>query len=582
MPDFDFLRKCDPSTLVVHPEFLLCRAIEPSSSTKRAFSTRPVYDAQGSLEPVTEPSRIDKIRNAYSNPYPRLAVHPQYSTCEVFRSKYDHLLPKGILGQDLVVLYGRVRSQRIVGSGLVFFDLWQNGHKVQILCNYNKLEPTGITQQGFREFYNLLQRGDVYSIVGQPHRTARGELTLLASELPKLMSPCLHVVPVDTKKHEVSPYERHVQLLADQGAADVLRTRSTIIQHIRNFFLKRSFIEVNTPIIASAVGGAIAKPFHTTASEFPKQALSLRIAPELWLKRLIVGGFDRVFEIGPSFRNEGGHILHSKCPGQVADFYSGLDKTHNPEFTTCEFYQTFADLECLMRMTEDLLAGLSEELSCSDGKLSTLDPTGANFETPFRRLDFIPALENAMGHSLPDLKSLDATTMVVELFSRLVIPLPDHISLPRLLDKLCAVYLEPQCTNPTFIMNHPECMSPLSKSYTHPTCNQVVAARAELFVGGKEVVNAYEEENSPFEQRRKFQDQLLHRDPENPGELDESYLQALEWGLPPTGGWGCGIDRLVMLFTGVHRIGDVLSFGNLRSVARLHGPNHPSSRSPDA
>ncbi|KAI1952028.1 mitochondrial lysine-tRNA synthetase [Ophidiomyces ophidiicola] len=428
---------------------------------------------------------------------------------------------------------------------------------------------------------DLLTRYEL-AIVGQPHRTARGELTLLASELPKLMSPCLHVVPVDTKKHEVSPYERHVQLLADQGAADVLRIRSTIIQHIRNFFLKRSFIEVNTPIIASAVGGAIAKPFHTTASEFPKQALSLRIAPELWLKRLIVGGFDRIFEIGPSFRNEGGYILDTKCPGQVADLYSGLDKTHNPEFTTCEFYQTFADLECLMRMTEDLLAGLSEELSCSDGKLSTLNLTGANFETPFRRLDFIPALENAMGHSLPDLKSVDATTMVVEMFSKLVIPLPDHVSLPRLLDKLCAVYLEPQCTNPTFIMNHPECMSPLSKSYTHPACNQVVAARAELFVEGKEVVNAYEEENSPFEQRRKFQDQLLHRDPENPGELDESYLQALEWGLPPTGGWGCGIDRLVMLFTGVHRIGDVLSFGNLRSVARLHGPNHPSSRSPDA
>lgn len=225
-----------------------------------------------------------------------------------------------------------------------------------------------------------------------------------------------------------------------------------------------------------------------------------------------------------------------------------------------------------MRMTEDLLSGLSKNIRELNDKLGTLNPTDADFNSSFRRLDFIPALESAMGHTLPDLKSKDATAKVVELFKTLDAPLPDHVSLPRLLDKLCATYLESQCDNPTFIMNHPECMSPLSKSYTHPTCHQVVSARAELFVKGKEIVNTYEEENSPFEQRRKFLDQLSYRDPENPGELDESYLQALEWGLPPTGGWGCGIDRLCMLFTGARRIGDVLSFGNLRSVTRPHVP----------
>ncbi|EEP81758.1 hypothetical protein UREG_06623 [Uncinocarpus reesii 1704] len=364
------------------------------------------------------------------------------------------------------------------------------------------------------------------AIIGKPHRTSRGELTLLANELPTLLSPCLHDVPVDTKEHEVSPYERHVQFLADQGVVDSLKARSSIIQHIRNFFLERNFTEVSTPIIASAAGGATARPFHTTASESPDRLLALRIAPELWLKRLIVGGFDRIFEIGPSFRNE------------------GLDKTHNPEFTTCEFYQAFADLERLMQMTRSILAGISHDIKQLNEKLGTLNPTNADFNSPFQQLDFIPALESAIGRPLPDLKSDDATANVVNLFNTLALPLPDHISLPRLLDKLCSAYLEPRCENPTFIINHPECMSPLAKSHIHPTCNQVVSARAELFVEGKELVNMYEEENSPFEQRRKFEEQLSYRDPENPGELDEGYLQALEWGLPPTGGWGCGIDRL--------------------------------------
>ncbi|KMP05105.1 lysyl-tRNA synthetase [Coccidioides immitis RMSCC 3703] len=526
----------------------------------RTFSSGRVYGSNtsdGNTNKLPRWNRIDEIKNASSNPYPRLAVSPQSTSCEHFRSQYNHIQPNETLDDVSVFLYGRIRSQRTAGSKLVFFDLWQDGHKVQILCNQRILGVTGVSPERFREFYHLLQRGDVYSITGKPHRTGRGELTLLASELPTLLSPCLHDVPVDTKEHAVSPYERHVQFLADPGVADILRARSSIVQHIRNFFLERRFIEVNTPIIAAAAGGAIARPFHTTASESVEQLLALRIAPELWLKRLIVGGFDRIFEIGPSFRNE------------------GLDKTHNPEFTTCEFYQAFADLECLMQMTETLLSGLSQNIRELNEKLGTLHPIYVDFSTPFRRIDFVPALESAMGHTLPDLKSDGATLKMVELLNTMSIPLPDHVSLPRLLDKLCAVYLEPQCKDPTFIINHPECMSPLSKSYIHPTCSQVVSARAELFVEGKEVVNTYEEENSPFEQRRKFEEQLSYRDPENPGELDESYLQALEWGLPPTGGWGCGIDRLCMLFTGARRIGDVLSFGNLRSVTRPHTSVYP-------
>jgi lysyl-tRNA synthetase class 2 len=321
-----------------------------------------------------------------------------------------------------------------------------------------------------------------------------------------------------------------------------------------NFFLTVFFLEVNTPILAACAGGAIARPFYTSASEFPEKQLSLRIAPELWLKRLVVGGFDRVFEIGPSFRNE------------------GLDKTHNPEFTTCEFYHAYASLEDLVSMTEDLLSGLAAHIHKlkEDGKC-TLAPTEVNFSAPFHRIDFITGIEEATGRSLPNLTAEDAVPKTLQLFEDLSLLPPELPNLPRLMDKLCSTYLEPQCQRPTFIINPPECISPLSKSFTHPTRGQQVAARCELFILGREFVNAYEEENSPFEQRRKFQEQLLYSKAINEeGEIDESYLQALEWGLPPTGGWGCGIDRLCMLFTGTQRIGDVLPFGNLRAVVRRH------------
>ncbi|KAK2787039.1 hypothetical protein FQN53_005739 [Emmonsiellopsis sp. PD_33] len=494
---------------------------------------------------------IAEIRNVFPNPYPRLSVDARSISADEFHSRYNYVSPNETAEQDSVVMYGRIQSQRIAGSKLMFLDLVQNGRKVQVLCNQRHFDALGVTPEKFKAFYHLLRRGDVFSVTGKPHRTGRGELSISATELPKLISPCLHDVPLRIKEQESSPYERHVQFLSSPPAADILRARSAILQYVRNFFLERSFMEVETPILASAAGGAVARPFQTAATEFPERPLALRIAPELWLKRLVVGGFDRVFEIGPSFRNE------------------GLDKTHNPEFTTCEFYHAFADLETLMSLTESFFSGLSTRIHELNEKLGTLNPPTVSFTTPFRRLDFIPDLEAAMGCKLPDLASANATSQVLELYSQLNLPVPANANLPRLLDKLSATYLEPLCTNPTFITNHPECLSPLSKSFLHPHAKQVVSARAELFVDGREIVNTYEEENSPFEQRRKFQQQLAFQDVDDEGAVvDEGFVQALEWGLPPTGGWGCGIDRLCMLFTGARRIGDVLSFGSLRSVTR--------------
>lgn len=346
---------------------------------------------------------------------------------------------------------------------------------------------------------------------------------------------------------------RHADLLVNVKAADTLRLRSSIIQYIRNFLLKDAFLEVQTPILADKAGGAVARPFATSATEFPEKELALRIAPELWLKRLVLGGFDRVFEIGPAFRNE------------------GLDATHNPEFTTCEFYRSFADLEELMSMTEEMISGLAGHVkSLQEGRLKTLPELDVDMYKPeFRRVEFIPAINDALGEALPNLSSPYATAQLIDIFTKHSLPLPTPPTLPRLLDKLCSVYIEPECTRPTFITYHPACMSPLSKSFVCTKTSQLISARAELFIGNREVANMYEEENSPFAQREKFVEQGKYRDEENQAVVDENYVEALEWGLPPTGGWGAGIERLVMLMSGQERISDVLSFGNLRHVVGL-------------
>jgi lysyl-tRNA synthetase class 2 len=396
-------------------------------------------------------------------------------------------------------------------------------------------------------------------VTGIPHPNKNNDPTLRATSLPIILSPSLATLPyVEIENPETRIRKRHLDLLVSRRAADTFRVRSVIIKYIRDFLHDDNFMEVQTPIIADQAGGAIARPFTTSATEFSEKQLALRIAPEIWLKRLIIGGMDRVFEIGPAFRNE------------------GLDATHNPEFTTCEFYKSYADLDELIRMTEQLVSGLAEKVRTFRKKdlgkaphPALPNPSSDLSTIPFLQIEFIPAIEAALGEPLPNLAAEDVEERILAIFAARNIEPPSSTTLPRLLDHLASIYIEPQCTNPTFITHHPACMSPLAKSFVDPVTGQILSARAELFIDRKEIANMYEEENSPFEQRLKFEQQAKYRDDENRVMIDESYLDAMEYGLPPTGGWGAGVDRLCMLLTGSKRISDVLAFGSLRNVVNL-------------
>lgn len=387
---------------------------------------------------------------------------------------------------------------------------------------------------------------------GNPTKTSSGQLSILALDVPKILAPCLHHIPEVIDNAETLARRPHIHQLTSDEPGDILRLRALIYDHIRTYFIQSGFLEVETPLFDVNAGGAIARPFETVANEMSNTPVKLRIAPELNLKRLIIGGQDKIFEIGRSFRNE------------------GVDNTHNPEFSTCEFYEVGATLPDVIARTEQLIQGLNAAIESfrSTYFTSLSAPEDVDFSRPFAQLPFIPTIEKACGYKLPDLSSLTATEELLSLFKNLNIQVPLNPSLSRLLDALAEIYIEPLCKNPTFISQHPEALSPLSKSYFDHATGQRVASRVELFIHGREYVNAYEEENSPFEQRRKFMQQLTFH-AEGEGVMDESYLEALEWGMPPTGGWGCGLDRLVMLFANKKRIADVLPFGTLRNVVSI-------------
>ena len=395
--------------------------------------------------------------------------------------------------------------------------------------------------------FKLLDFGDWVGVQGRLFRTRTGELTVWASNLT-FLAKCL--LPLPEKFHGLTDLEtryrqRYLDLAVNQPSRQVFETRSRVISTIRLFLLSRGYLEVETPMMQSIAGGALARPFktHHNALDLP---LYLRIAPELYLKRLTVGGIERVFEINRNFRNE------------------GISTQHNPEFTMLEFYQSYAEYRDLMTLTETMLAETAQ------AALGGLDaPFGEHvisFAAPFRRLSLREAAAEAAGRKLGetiDVAVLRSGEQVAALASRLGIEVEPGTAAGHIAAEIFETLCEADLIQPTFVYDFPTEVSPLSKQKAD---DPDTVERFELYIGGFEVANAFSELNDPVEQRRRFEAQLAQRagGDDEAHAMDEDYVRALEYGLPPTGGEGIGIDRLVMVLTNSPSIRDVILFPLMR------------------
>jgi len=487
-------------------------------------------------------NRIKQLGEYKENVYPH--KFPTTISIPEFITKYEHLQKEESLKDDVVSLAGRIIVKRASGSALVFYDIRSDGAKLQLLCN----KKSYVSEEAFVQINDILRRGDIIGVRGFPTRSKTGELSINPSEI-KLLSPCLHMLPrshTGLKDQETRYRQRYLDLIINDQVRKTFITRSKIITFIRQFLNDRNFLEVETPMMNMIPGGAAAKPFVTFHNDL-KMTLFMRIAPELYLKELVVGGLDRVYEIGKQFRNE------------------GIDLTHNPEFTTCEFYMAYADYHDLMAMTEEMLSGMVKAIHGS--YKIPYHPNGpdhpaveVDFTPPFRRISLLDGLEEHAGIKVPkDLESEETRLYLIKVCAEKGVVCSPPQTTSRLLDKLVGEYLEVQCINPTFITDHPEIMSPLAKYHRSIPGR---TERFELFVNTKEVCNAYTELNNPHVQRERFEQQAKDREKgdDEAQMIDNNFIASLEYGLPPTGGWGMGIDRMTMFLSDHNNIKEVILF----------------------
>ncbi|KDN61513.1 putative lysyl-tRNA synthetase [Colletotrichum sublineola] len=496
---------------------------------------------------------INKLRETKSpNPYPH-KFHTNYDLRN-FAKDFGHL-KSGEHDKEKVVRVGaRIYNKRASGNKLFFYDIRAEGVKVQVMAQAQEVREGS---PSFEDQHIHLRRGDIVGIIGYPGRTApkskiekgeEGELSIFATEFI-LLTPCLHTLPDEYygfKDHEERHRKRYLDLIMNDKSRQILITRSKMVTYIRRFFDDRDFVEVETPMMGPIAGGATAAPFVTHHNDLD-MTMFMRIAPELYLKELVVGGLHRVYELGRQFRNE------------------GIDLTHNPEFTTCEFYQAFADVYDIMDLTEELVSGLVKHLT---GGYKTKFHTQhgevyeVNWEKPWKRFEMIPELEKATGEKFPSadqLHTAETNEFLQKVLKKMKLECSPPLTNARMIDKLVGEYIEEQCVNPSFIFGHPQVMSPLAKYHREIPG---LCERFEAFVCKKEIVNAYTELNDPFDQRLRFEEQARQKDQgdDEAQLIDENFCMSLEYGLPPTGGWGMGIDRMVMFLTDNYSIREVLAF----------------------
>lgn len=428
---------------------------------------------------------------------------------------------------------GRILTLRKMGRA-TFFHISDSRKKLQVYIREDNLGKKAY------DLFSLVDIGDILAVEGVLFKTKTGELTVLADSFT-FLAKCLH--PLPEKWHGLQDVElryraRYLDLIMNPDVGKIFRLRSAIISHVREFFDGRGYIEVETPMMHSIPGGALARPFKTFHQALGID-LFLRIAPELYLKKLVVGGMEKVYEINRNFRNE------------------GISSEHNPEFTMLEFYEAYSDYEDMMKLTEELIGGLARDLL--DSEELTYGEKKISLKCPWKRIRFKDALIEIGGLSSKRIEEKNEVISIASELSSSEIP----VSYGKALDIIFDKTVKPQLVQPTFVTNPPKEISPLAKASRE---NPEEAERFELIIGGMEIANAFSELSDPIDQKERFKQQAEHRrkGEEDTHLFDQDYIQALEYGLPPSGGEGIGIDRLVMLFSNRQSIREVILFPLLR------------------
>ncbi len=429
---------------------------------------------------------------------------------------------------------GRIMSIRKMGKSS-FFHIFDGNETIQMYIRKD------MVSEDIFALFKLLDIGDIIGVSGKLFKTRSGELTILVSEI-KFLSKSFH--PLPEKWHGLQDKElrfrqRYLDLIVNENSRSIIKTRSEIIQNIRMFFYNIGYREVETPMMHSIAGGASAKPFITHHNSLNID-LYLRIAPELYLKRLLVGGMEKIFEINRNFRNE------------------GISMMHNPEFTMLEFYELYQDFEYYMDLTEKLFSELNG--SVLDADYITFHGNSISLKPPFKRKKFMELISDKSGIPTEDLWIESKLKKFIEMNLQSEEMPPTY---GKMLELLFDHYVENDLIDPVFVTHYPKAISPLSKQSRF---DDKETERFELFIGGMEIANGFSELNDPIEQRRRFESQVKDREKgdDEAQSIDQDFLRALEQGMPPAAGEGIGIDRLVMLYTGADNIKEVILFPTLR------------------
>ena len=445
-----------------------------------------------------------------------------------------------------VRMAGRVMSRRIMGKAS-FMELQDSKGRIQVYVNRDELCPDEDKTLYNEVFKKLLDIGDFVGVTGFVFRTQTGEISIHAKSL-KLLSKSLKPLPIVKQKDgvtydafddpELRYRQRYVDLIVNDGVKDTFLKRATIVKTLRSVLDEAGYTEVETPTLQAIAGGASARPFitHFNALNIP---MYMRIATELYLKRLIVGGFEGVYEIGKNFRNE------------------GMDRNHNPEFTCMELYVQYKDYNWMMRFTEQLLEKICVAVNGTTDV--TIDGKTVSFKAPYRRLPILDAIKEKTGYDLNGMSEDE----IREVCKKLEMEIDDTMGKGKLIDEIFGEFCEGTFIQPTFITDYPVEMSPLTKMHRS---KPGLTERFELMVNGKELANAYSELNDPIDQEERFMEQmrLADKGDDEAMIIDQDFLRALQYGMPPTSGIGIGIDRLVMLMTAHSYIQDVLLFPQMR------------------